>query len=43
MTYDCEGTRTRRLRKLKICLAFTVPVLVFGLTAVQTSVKLGWY
>ena len=35
MTYDWEGTRTRRLRKLKICLALTVPFLIMGLSALN--------
>ena len=43
MTYDWEGIRTRRVRKMKICLAFTVPVLVIGLTAVQTSAQMAWF
>jgi hypothetical protein len=36
MTYDWEGIRTRRMRILKICLALTVPLLVFSLGALNT-------
>jgi hypothetical protein len=38
MTYDWEGTRTRRVRKLKLCLAATVSALVIAFTAVQTNI-----
>lgn len=43
MTYDWDGTRTKRVRRMKICFAITVPVLVIGLTAVQTSVQITWF
>lgn len=33
MTYDWEGTRTRRIRNFKICLVFTVPLFVAGVSA----------
>jgi hypothetical protein len=35
MTYDWEGTRTRRIRNLKICIALSVPFLVIGLSTVN--------
>ena len=38
MTYDWEGTRTRRVRKLKLCLAVTVPALVIAFSAVETNI-----
>jgi len=37
MTYDWEGTRTRRIRRIKVCLAVTVPIAVAGFTAIQTN------
>lgn len=43
MTYDWEGTHTKRVRKMKICLAFTVAMLVIGLTVVQASVQIAWF
>jgi hypothetical protein len=33
MTYDWEGTRTRRLRKIKISVAVTLPFIIIGLGA----------
>lgn len=38
MTYDWEGTRTRRIRKLKFCLAVMVPVVIGSLGALH----IGW-
>jgi hypothetical protein len=35
MTYDWEGTRTRRIRNFKICLTVCVPLFVAGLSALQ--------
>lgn len=33
MTYDWDGTRTRRLRVFKICLTLTCPIIVIGVSA----------
>jgi hypothetical protein len=35
MTYDWEGTRTRRIRKLKICIAVTVPILMIDFSGIN--------
>jgi hypothetical protein len=33
MTYDWEGTRTRRIRRIKICFVLTLPCIVVGFSA----------
>ena len=40
MTYDWEGTRTRRLRNLKISVAVTLPFLLVGLGALGSDLFL---
>ena len=40
MTYDWEGTRTRRLRNLKISVAATLPLLLIGLAVLGSDFSL---
>lgn len=44
MTYDWDGTRTKRVRKMTISVAITVPILIVGITILQTySDGLAWF
>lgn len=38
MTYDWEGTRTRRIRKIKLAITLTVPLFVLCLSAANYGV-----
>lgn len=39
MTYDWEGTRTRRIRNVKLALSLAIPFLVLCVSAASMAIE----